>query len=132
MLTAIGFKSLANSGLANVIHSVYEPSRTSSGPEQSPPKGKRIVVFPDVNRRSTLMSLGHRILPAPGDLVGVRVQSEMAKEWTIGAVSRPNRPVSIRRLVQLGLRISRGAELPVPDCTAAQRLRRGRYRPHGH
>jgi hypothetical protein len=42
-----------------------------------------------------------------GDLVGVRVQPEMAKEldgWRRKQVDLPGRPEAIRRLVELGLK----------------------------
>jgi hypothetical protein len=42
-----------------------------------------------------------------GDLVGVRVQPEMAKElddWRRKQADLPNRPEAIRRLVELGLK----------------------------
>jgi hypothetical protein len=42
-----------------------------------------------------------------GDLVGVRVQPEMAKElddWRRKQADLPNRPEAIRRLVDLGLK----------------------------
>jgi hypothetical protein len=45
--------------------------------------------------------------PMTGDLVGVRVQSEMAKElddWRRKQSDLPGRPEAIRRLVELGLK----------------------------
>jgi metal-responsive CopG/Arc/MetJ family transcriptional regulator len=42
-----------------------------------------------------------------GDLVGVRVQPEMAKElddWRRKQADLPNRPEAIRRLVEMGLK----------------------------
>jgi hypothetical protein len=42
-----------------------------------------------------------------GDLVGVRIQPEMAKElddWRRKQADLPNRPEAIRRLVELGLK----------------------------
>jgi len=45
--------------------------------------------------------------PATGDLVGVRIQPEMAKElddWRRKQADLPNRPEAIRRLVELGLK----------------------------
>jgi hypothetical protein len=45
-----------------------------------------------------------------GDLVGVRVQPEMAKElddWRRKQPDLPNRPEAIRRLVDLGLKVKK-------------------------
>jgi hypothetical protein len=45
-----------------------------------------------------------------GDLVGVRVQSEMAKQlddWRRKQDDLPGRPEAIRRLVELGLKIKK-------------------------
>lgn len=45
--------------------------------------------------------------PVKGDLVGVRIQPEMAKElddWRRKQDDLPGRPEAIRRLVEIGLR----------------------------
>jgi hypothetical protein len=45
--------------------------------------------------------------PVTGDLVGVRVQPDMAKQiddWRRGQPDLPGRPEAIRRLVELGLK----------------------------
>jgi hypothetical protein len=45
--------------------------------------------------------------PVTGDLIGVRIQPEMAKElddWRRKQADLPNRPEAIRRLVELGLK----------------------------
>jgi len=49
---------------------------------------------------------------ATGDLVGVRVQPELAKQlddWRREQDDLPGRPEAIRRLVELGLRAKRPA-----------------------
>jgi metal-responsive CopG/Arc/MetJ family transcriptional regulator len=51
--------------------------------------------------------------PVTGDLVGVRLQPEMAKEidnWRRKQADLPNRPEAIRRLVEIALRMKKRAQ----------------------
>jgi hypothetical protein len=48
--------------------------------------------------------------PVTGDLVGVRIQPEIAKElddWRRKQDDLPGRPEAIRRLVELGLKVKK-------------------------